>query len=240
MNRFAYRTAGLAVKTLEGLSKARIQIHGEENIPDGAIIFVVNHFTRIETIFLPYHIHKLTHIPVWSLADETLFDGLLGAFLEKVGAVSTRRPDRDLLIIKSLLAGEATWIIFPEGRMVKNKKIIEKGRYIISYAGGKHPPHTGAATLALRTEFYRQRLRKMLKDVPDEADRLMTLFQIDSIEPVLKNNTFIVPVNITYYPLRAHENIISKLAVHLIEDIPDRMIGFPGFFHLSHILINET
>jgi esterase/lipase/1-acyl-sn-glycerol-3-phosphate acyltransferase len=224
MNRFAYRTTGLVIKTLEFLSKARIHIHGTENIPDGAIIFVINHFTRIETLFLPYHIHKLTQIPVWSLADYTLFEGVLGTFLEKVGAVSTRQPDRDLLIIKSLLTGEATWIIFPEGRMVKNKKIIEKGQYIISYAGGKHPPHTGAATLALRTEFYRQRLRKMLKDVPDEANRLMGLFQIDSIEPVLNSNTFIVPVNISYYPLRAYENIISKLAVYLIEDIPDRMI----------------
>ncbi len=224
MNRFAYRTTGLAVKTLERLSKARIHIHGKENIPDGAIIFVVNHFTRIETLFLPYHIHKLTHIPVWSLADYTLFEGALGAFLDKVGAVSTRHPDRDLLIIKSLLTGEATWIIFPEGRMVKNKKIIDKGQYIISYAGVKRLPHTGAATLALRTEFYRQRLRKMLKEGPDEANRLMALFQIDSVDPVLKNNTFIVPVNITYYPLRAHENVLSKLAVHLIEDIPGRMI----------------
>jgi len=224
MNPFAYRTTGLAIKTLAGLSKAKIQIHGKENIPEGSVIFVVNHFTRIETLFLPYHIHHLTRVPVWSLADYQLFEGGLGVFLEKVGAVSTKNPHRDLLIIKSLLTGEAMWIIFPEGRMVKNKKIVEKGRFMISFAGGKHPPHTGAATLALRTEFYRQRLAVMSRKHPEEAARLMELFQIDSLEPVLKLQTCIVPVNITYYPLRAHENILSNLAVHLAERIPERAV----------------
>ena len=224
MNRFAYRTTGLAIKMLAGLSKAKIHIHGKENIPEGSVIFVVNHFTRIETLLLPYHINQLTHIPVWSLTDYSLFEGSIGVFLEKIGAVSTRHPHRDLLIIKSLLAGDAGWIIFPEGSMIKNKKIIEKGRFMISSAGGKHPPHTGAATLALRAEFYRQRLQKMRLEAPEEAKRLMELFQIDSLEPVLKSNTYIVPVNITYYPLRAHENVLSNLFVHIVEDIPERMI----------------
>ena len=224
MNPFAYRTTGLAIKTLAGLSKAKIRIHGKENIPEGSVIFVINHFTRIETLFLPYHIHQITRVPVWSLADYQLFEGGLGVFLEKVGAVSTKNPHRDLLIIKSLLTGEAMWIIFPEGCMVKNKKIVEKGRFMISYAGGKHPPHTGAATLALRTEFYRQRLRIMSQEFPEEAARLMKLFQIDSLEPVLERHTCIVPVNITYYPLRAHENILSSLAVHLADGIPERAV----------------
>jgi len=224
MNPFAYRTTGLAVKTLSKLSKARINIHGKENISEGSKIFVVNHFTRIETLFIPYHIHQLIGIPVWSLADYGLFKGSLGVLLDRVGAVSTRNPNRDLLIIKSLLIGEAAWIIFPEGRMVKSKKIVEKGRFMISYAGGKHPPHTGAATLALRTEFYRQRLQRLARENPDEAQRLLDLFGIDSPEPVINNKTIIVPVNITYYPLRAYENILSHLAARLLEDVPERII----------------
>jgi esterase/lipase/1-acyl-sn-glycerol-3-phosphate acyltransferase len=224
MNPFAYRTTGLAIKTLAGLSKANIRIHKKENIPEGSVIFVVNHFTRIETLLLPYHVHKLVKIPVWSLADYQFFEGALGAFLEKVGAVSTKNPHRDLLIIKSLLTGEANWIIFPEGRMVKSKKIIEKGQFMISHAGGKHPPHTGAATLALRTEFYRQRLRVMLDEVPEEAQRLMESFQIDSINDVLDHNTCIVPVNVTYYPLRAYENLLSKLATRWMDSVPERML----------------
>ncbi len=224
MNRFAYKMAGFAIKTLSGLSKARIYIHGKENIPDGSVIFVINHFTRIETLFLPYHIYNLTNnIPVWSLADYSLFKGTFGDVLEKLGAVSTGDPDRDLLVVKSLLTGEASWIIFPEGVMVKDKKIIEKGKFMISYAGGKHPPHTGAATLALRTEFYRQRLRKMAEIMPDEARRIADMFRIDSIDPVLERNTFIVPVNTTYYPIRGYENALNRLAGYLVDDIPERI-----------------
>ncbi|MFC1812955.1 alpha/beta fold hydrolase [Thermodesulfobacteriota bacterium] len=224
MNRFAYLTTGLAVKTLSDLSRAEIKIHGAENIPKGPTIFVINHFTRIETLFIPYHIHRLINIPVWSLADYGLFKGAFGDFLDKLGAVSTRNPDRDLLIVKSLLTGEAAWIIFPEGRMVKSKKIFDKGRFMVSYEGGMHRPHTGAATLALRTGFYRERLRRMNETDPDEAKRLLDLFQIDEIEPVLEKSTHIVPVNISYYPIRARENILSNLAVQLVDDISERMV----------------
>ncbi|MBU1182246.1 MAG: 1-acyl-sn-glycerol-3-phosphate acyltransferase, partial [Proteobacteria bacterium] len=225
MNPFAYKIAGFAIKTLSNLSKAKVFIHGKENVPDGSIIFVINHFTRIETLLLPYHIHNLTkNVPVWSLADFSLFKGAFGDFLEKVGAVSTKDPHRDRLIVKSLLTGEASWIIYPEGQMVKSKKIIEKGRFMIANAGGKNPPHTGAATLALRTEFYRQRLKKMVEIMPDEAKRIAGLFNIESIEPVLSKKTFIVPVNITYYPVRAYENSLSRLSEKLVSDIPERVM----------------
>ncbi len=224
MNRFAYFTTSLAVKTLANLSRLNVMIHGKENIPDGSIIFVSNHFTRFETLLLPCNINQLTSTPAWSLADHSLFKGPLGTFLDKIGAVSTKDPDRDLLIVKTLLTGEATWIIFPEGQMVKNKKIIERGRYLISHAHGKRPPHTGAAALALRTEFYRERLRFMAQEAPDEAKRLMDSFKLVSIEPVLERNTYIVPVNITYYPIRARENIISNQLVKRMEEVPERML----------------
>ena len=224
MNRFAYRTTGFAIKTIANLSKTNITLHGQENIPDGSVIFVINHFTRLETMLMPYQIFTLTKIPVWTLADYGLFTGALGSYLDKVGAISTKDPDRDRLIVKTLLTGEANWVIFPEGRMVKNKKIVEKGQFMISWAGGKHPPHTGAATLAIRTEFYRQRLRRLTEDKPAEAEYLMDLFQIESLEPVINRYTYIVPVNLTYYPIRARENILSNLATRLVDDLPDRAL----------------
>jgi esterase/lipase/1-acyl-sn-glycerol-3-phosphate acyltransferase len=173
---------------------------------------------------MPYQIFTVTKVPVWSLADYELFQGAFGNYLEKLGALSTKSPDRDQLIVKTLLTGEANWIIFPEGRMVKNKKIIEKGQFMVSRAGGKHPPHTGAGTLALRTEFYRQRLRRLATENPDEARYLMDSFQLESLEPVLDRKTYIVPVNLTYYPIRARENILSKLALRLVDDLPERII----------------
>lgn len=227
MNSYAYRTAGLAIKTLTNMSRAKFRIHGEALIPKGSLIFVVNHFTRMETIFLPYYINRLTRRTIWSLADYNLFAGGLGTLLNRLGAVSTRNPDRDLLIVKTLLTNEASWIIFPEGRMVKNKKVYDaEGRagdqFMIVSAEGTHPPHTGAATFALRAEFYRERLRRMLQTAPDEAQRLKEMFRMDDLSPVLKNETWIVPVNLTYYPLRARENNLNRLAELFIGEMTER------------------
>lgn len=222
MNSIAYRTTSLVIKTLSNLSKARVHLHSTENIPQGATIFVINHFTRLETFLIPYYMHKLTKMPIWSLAASELFIGALGRYLESVGAVSTKNPDRDRLIIKNLLTNEAAWIIFPEGRMVKSKKIIEKGRYIVSYAGGKHPPHTGAAYLALRTEFYRQRLLQLQGRAPGEVERLLPKFNLASMDEICDQGTFIVPVNITYYPMRARVNLLNKLAKKFVEELPER------------------
>jgi esterase/lipase/1-acyl-sn-glycerol-3-phosphate acyltransferase len=224
MNRFAYRMTSLAVKTLSNFTKARINLHCTENIPEGPKIFVINHFTRIETVLVPYHINKLINVPVWSLASPEFFVGSYANFLNSVGALSTRNPDRDLLVVKSLLTNEAAWIIFPEGRMVKNKKIIEKGRYIVSYAGGKHPPHTGAATLAMRAEFYRQRILAMADTAMEEALRLVEMFNLVDIDAISKSTISIVPVNLTYYPVRAKENIASRLAEYMVEDLSDRLM----------------
>lgn len=226
MNPFAYRTTGFAIKALSNLSKAKTHLHGQENVPakGASLIFVINHFTRLETVLMPVIIDKLTRVPVWSLADYELFQGTLGAYLEKVGAVSTKNPDRDRLIVKTLLTGEANWIIFPEGRMVKNKKIVEKGRFMVSWAGGKHPPHTGAATLAMRTEFYRKRLRALAEQDNPECRQLQKLFQIESLEPVWAHSTSILPVNITYYPLRARENLLTEIARRFVDDLPGRAL----------------
>lgn len=213
MNRYAYRTTGLAIQTLSGFLKAQVRVHGQEHLPGGAAVFVVNHFTRIETLLLPYHIHRVTDMPVWSLAAAELFTPALSAFFDRVGTVSTRNPHRDMLIVKTLLTGDASWIIYPEGCMVKSKKIMERGRFMVIHADGKHPPHTGAAALALRTEFYRQRLITLEKrGEVAEAARTRTLFGIAPEKQINRQQTHIVPVNVTYYPLRARENLLSRLA----------------------------
>lgn len=93
MNRFAFELSSYTLKTFSGFARANIKISGERNIPDGSVIFTANHFTRIETIFLPYHIHNLTGKEVWSLAAEELFQvQMLKGFLSNLGAVSTKDP----------------------------------------------------------------------------------------------------------------------------------------------------
>lgn len=106
--------------------------------------------------------------------------------------------------------------------MVKDKVIIEQARYMISCASGRKPPHTGAAALALRTEFYRRRLHRLVETMPKEAERLRSLFGIAHQRDILSTPTRIVPVNITYYPLRAKENALSRLAERYLGDLPAR------------------
>lgn len=222
MNRYAYLATSRMIALIEKLSRIKVIIHGKENIPHGSIIFVVNHFTRLETLLLPYHIHKLTGIPVWSLAAASFFEGPFAGFLEKVGAVSTRSPDRDQLIVKSLLTGEANWIIFPEGRMVKDKENVQSS-FLGLNRSEQRQAYTGAASLALRTEFYRQRLRGLADLNPAEVERTAGLFQIDGLTPVTSGATWIVPVNMTYYPIRSRENLISELADRYIHNLPERL-----------------
>ena len=227
MNRFVYYMSGYALKAFSGFSKANISLYGQENIPEGSVIFTANHFTRMETVLLPYLIHGLIKKPVWSLASSELFTGSLQGVLDAMGAVSTNDPNRDLVIVKNLISGDDAWIIFPEGMMVKNKKLIDKDQFRLLEDGNIQRPHTGAATIALRTEFYRQRLKRMQKLNLDEFNRLAKLFELNrdkDIKKVFEKQTFIVPVNITYYPVRAKENILSSLAENMMENPSQRAI----------------
>ncbi|MFO7885131.1 MAG: alpha/beta fold hydrolase [Desulfobacteraceae bacterium] len=225
MNRFAYYLSGYSLKAFSGFSRARITVHGSENIPENhSLIFTANHFTRIETVLLPIHINELTKKPVWSLAAAELFTESSSKILENLGAVSTKDPDRDLLIVKTLITGDASWVVFPEGMMVKNKKMINNNEFQLVSDTAVEKPHTGAATIALRTEFYRQRLKRMEQLNMEEFNRLVDIFEIKSPDAVFQKQTFIVPVNITYYPVRAKKNMLTSIALNLMEKPSDRVI----------------
>jgi len=224
MNRSAYLTTGFAIKLFSKLAKADIMVHGKNNIPVGPTIFVINHFTRIETLLLPYYIYNLTGVPVWSLAAASLFKGNLERFFDLVGVVSTSDPKRDELIVRSLLTGEANWIIFPEGSMVKTKKIVSGGNYMITHPDGMHEPHTGAAALALRAELYRAYIREREEREPGSAQLTLAVLGLERFEDVAMAPTRIVPVNLTYYPIRAAENIASSIAAKMVKDLSERAV----------------
>lgn len=225
MNRFAIYMSSYVFKTFSPLLKTKVRIHGEKNIPDGSNIFTANHFTRLETVLLPYHINTLTKKPAWSLADDQLFQGnLLKPVLENLGALSAKDPDKNYLIIKNLIAGDAEWIVFPEGMMVKNKKLINHEHFGIKMDDHIVKPHTGAATIALRCEFYRERLRRMREKNRSEFERLINHFEIKDPTRVLDIQTYIIPVNITYYPILAKENLVSKIAQKLMDNPSSRMM----------------
>lgn len=224
MNRSAYLTTGYAIKAIERLSKARIGMHGKHNIPSGPIIFVINHFTRIETFVLPYYIYSITGVPVWSLGDAALFQGGFAKYFEMVGVVSTKDPSRDAQMVKALLSGEANWIIFPEGRMVKNKKIMSAGNFLVSTSQGLRKPHTGAASLALKTEILRKYIENQRINSSPLRGQAMDELGLESGQAVSEESTKIVPVNLTYYPIRAMENLAVNIANSFVNDLPERVV----------------
>ena len=214
-----------ALDTLIKASGMDLRLHGLENVPDHPVLYVINHFTRIETILMPYIIKKnIKKYPV-SLADKSFFSGRMGEFMDKVGAISTADPNRDKIFINALLTDSHPVIIFPEGQIIKDKKIIEKGKYIVYNSGIRRPPHSGAAQIALQTQFIRTKLRTFhLRGDNSSTARMAAHFGFDltDVENIINKETYIIPVNITYYPVRARENELSKLAARLINNMSPR------------------
>ena len=209
------------------LIKADVRLHNAEVVkPEDSIIFVVNHFTRLETMLLPYTLYKNTGLEVWSLASGGLFKGRIGNYLRSTGTMSTEDPDRDKVIVKSLLTGEHPWVIFPEGRMVKDKKVVNpEGDFEIYSDEGRRAPHTGAAALALRAEFFRHKIRCLAERPGQEGlQEALDKFEIVSVDPVLNKRTVVIPVNITYFPIRATENFIMRMAAQFAKDLSKRAL----------------
>jgi esterase/lipase/1-acyl-sn-glycerol-3-phosphate acyltransferase len=215
--------------TLDVIFKASgsdIRLHGYKDVPDQPVLYVINHFTRMETIMMPYIIKKYIKKYPISLADNSLFVGKLGEILNKCGALSTADPNRDSILINALLTDSHPVIIFPEGQMIKDKKIVERGKYLIYNVSGRRPPHTGASRIALRSQFIREKLRAF-RDRKDYASiaRMASHFGFNAadVDRLIEKETYIVPVNITYYPIRARDNAISKFVSKYVHDISLRM-----------------
>ncbi len=218
------KTATLSVALLERVLKCNFNAEGIENLSDNPTVFVINHFTRTETVIVPCQISKYTKKYVHSLADESLFLGKFGEFLSSLGVISTSEPQRDNLIIGDLICGRQNWVIYPEGRMVKNKSIINKNRLLKFHADPLDKLHTGGAILALKTEIYKQQLQHALasNDIKTITD-LKERFNITDIERISDLHTEIVPITISYYPLRPGPNLIKKIAEKFFGKLPDRL-----------------
>jgi len=216
----------LSLDTLIQTAGIDIRLHGLNNVPDQPVVYVVNHFTRLETVLMPYLIKKNLNKEAVSLAHESFFSGSMKDFMDNVGAVSTADPRKDRIFINALLTDRHPVIIFPEGQIIKDKKIIEKGKYLVYNTGIRRPPHSGAARIALLTEFIREKLRtfKARHDMTSVA-RIASHFDIsaDDLEKIIRKDTYIVPVNITYYPVRARENALSKLARKYFTNMSERL-----------------
>jgi len=224
MANITFKATGIVLTTLEKILKVHLTVDGLENLDDTPTLFVVNHFTRMETFIIPYVLYKHAGMEVRSLADASLFKGLFGKYLEIMGTLSTREPLRNRTIIGDLMTGRMNWVIYPEGIMVKNKKVIHKGKFRVNTPNFEGPPRTGAAVLALKAEMEkREYLEACAAGVDDKINRTQRRFGLKGPADVINKNTVIVPINITYYPFRPGKNVLSNLTSKLFKDMPDHV-----------------
>ncbi|PHS58681.1 MAG: hypothetical protein COB17_01655 [Sulfurimonas sp.] len=190
--------------------------HLNKNFPT---IFVSNHFTRIETFLIPYILYKKLNFKVRSLADHSIFQGVLGDYLSAVGTVSTQDKNRNEIILGDLLTGRVNWLIYPEGSMIKSKKVlISKDTFLVEDENGLHDIFTGSAVLALKSEILKTKYIDALNNCNIQIIKeLQDKFFFEDKSEISYHNTQIIPVNISYVPIRRGENALSAIAHKYIE-----------------------
>lgn len=218
-----YRATGVFLRAMEGLLDLDLRVTGAENLTDRPTLFVVNHFTRFETMIIPYVAYRYIPKQVRNLADHGLFKGVLGRYLRSCGVMSVREPLRNRTIIGDLMTGRYNWAIYPEGLMMKNKKIVSNGRLKLNCPSCHDAPHTGAAVLALKTVIYkRQYLDAAAAGDAEMVKHYQSRYGFESPDQIAPTGTVMVPINITYYPLRPDKNILNRLAKLINPDLSAR------------------
>lgn len=217
----SFLLSGLLIRIIEKFTKSSISAEGVEYLRSNPTLFVVNHFTRMETALLPQALYKFNGQMVHSLADSSLFVGKFGSILESVGALPLNLPGRDEKIISELMRGTYNWVIYPEGSMVKNKKVVEKGRLQMQTPNATRAPHTGAAMLALKTFLKKEDYKKAIADNNEELiSYYQETYNLHGPSDLSPLDLCIVPVNISYYPLRPGKNLLSSGVQLFFKDIP--------------------
>ncbi|MDV3242059.1 MAG: alpha/beta hydrolase, partial [Methylocaldum sp.] len=154
INTSTYDWSVRVFRQIKKLLKVRITLHGSPDIIDRGHIFLFNHFARFETFIPQYLMYEARKVYCCSVASAEFFEGedsVLAGFLRDVGVIPNNYPRLLPWLAEQILLGRKV-VIFPEGGMVKDRRVLDKrGRYSIysrvSMDRRKH--HTGAAVLAM-------------------------------------------------------------------------------------------
>jgi esterase/lipase len=212
----SYRWTARLFRLLERVLRVNLKLHEPERIGAGEI-FLFNHFARFETFIPQYFIYQECGAFSRSIASGEFFrpQDPFSDYLLSVGAVPNGLPD-----LLPFLAGEALRgrriIVFPEGGMVKDRRVVdERGRYSVysrtAQARRKH--HAGAAVLALGLDLFKCAVldaRERGEDGRLEALAASVDLPVAEVLAAVRPPTVVVPSNITFYPIRVGENLLSK------------------------------
>ena len=64
---------GLIIRSLLKVTGVRVTVNGIERVPEKSVIFVSNHYTRLETVLLPYLIKRRLGITPRTLTARYVF-----------------------------------------------------------------------------------------------------------------------------------------------------------------------
>ena len=224
-----YRWTARLFTMLERLLSVNLKLHGEEQI-EGGQIFLFNHFARFETFIPQYFIYRESGAYTRSIASSEFFapDDAFSDYLLSVGAVPNRLPGLLPFLASEALKGRKV-VVFPEGGIVKDRRVVdEQGRYAVysRTAELRRKHHSGAAVLALGLDLFRQtvldaqrrgesaRLEQLAESVQMQTDALL----LRCAAPIN-----VVPSNITFYPIRVGENLLSKGAELISRGVSRRL-----------------
>jgi len=196
-----------------------IRIHRPHGQIDDGDIYLFNHFARFETFIPQYLIYKQSGTLSRSVASYEFFNNpRLGSYLRGVGAVPNNHPRLLPFLATEILKGRKV-VIFPEGGMVKDRRVLDDaGQYSIysrsAHVRRKH--HSGAAVLAQMVESFKLGLH-LLDEAGDPLDRWAEHLglTIDELRTVAGKPTRLVPGNITFYPLRVDESAMFRATENL-------------------------
>src|SRR6266568_1339206 len=186
-----------------------LRLHGlRTQFASGGGIIVANHFTPLETFAIPYVLYREAGVLVRVLATPMFFTNKrVGQYLLSIGGLPANYPYKYEAIARDILHG-GWWLIFPEGSMMKDRKVIDRVRLQVSDATGsvRRPPHSGAARIALTVQGYQDALRHALR-TGKHLERLCTMLGLHNFSPthlraIAHRPATIVPLNVTYYPLK--------------------------------------
>jgi len=192
-----------------------MKLHADTQLQQGDI-FLFNHFSRFETFIPQFLIFEQTGAYSCAIAAGEFFeeDTVLARYLKNVGVFPHDHDRLFPLLAAQVLRGRKV-IIFPEGGMVKDRRVMDnQGHYNIysRLTGRRRKQHTGAAVLAQGIEVFKAMIRKAYAD-KNQAQLLRWKDELhfDSLDQLLTSAlkpTLIIPSNITFYPIRSSENIL--------------------------------
>jgi len=195
----------------------RLHVDIDETAMQDGDIFLFNHFTRFETLVPPYLLLKHSGKMTRSVAHAGLFkvNDMLSRILRQTGGVPHNMPGLLPFLAEEILRGRKV-VLFPEGGMVKDHHVLDaRGRYMITLpdSHGTRPLHRGAAVLALMLDLLKRHIAAKMDAGDHEAIGYWTArLGLDEagLRVAVAKPTLIVPGNITFYPMRIGDNVLSR------------------------------